>query len=241
MKDTNGATGLLLPAVSNDAGRRRVWHAAARANRGGRGAFSFWIALPPELSLGPSESIYLSRRSFPTMGRPVSSSAATDRDQRNQSPVADELSRRAFEGWRTLELPAARGTLSSGPPWDGFRFWSQTSCGRANWWPSGLRAPRSNSRPNPMQRWFLARLCRMITTLCWAPFRAHYKHRGATEAEARSRPSDAPDSAGQTLSNKEGGDDREGRKPRKDRANDRACNLRRSRTHPRKSPRPSRS
>src|SRR5260370_2454869 len=30
-----------------------------------------------------------------------------NRDQRNQSPVADELSRRAFEGWRTLELPAA--------------------------------------------------------------------------------------------------------------------------------------
>src|SRR5882762_7066924 len=30
------------------------------------------------------------------------------RDKCNQSPVADELSRRALEGWRTLELPAAR-------------------------------------------------------------------------------------------------------------------------------------
>src|SRR6266852_657910 len=31
------------------------------------------------------------------------------RDKFDQSPIAaDELSRRAFEGWRTLELPAAR-------------------------------------------------------------------------------------------------------------------------------------
>src|SRR6202521_5637402 len=30
------------------------------------------------------------------------------RDKCDQSPVADELPRRTFEGWRTLELPAAR-------------------------------------------------------------------------------------------------------------------------------------
>src|SRR6266849_1070770 len=30
------------------------------------------------------------------------------RDKFDQSPVTDELPRRAFEGWRTLELPAAR-------------------------------------------------------------------------------------------------------------------------------------
>src|ERR1700681_140870 len=31
-----------------------------------------------------------------------------NRDKCDQSPVADELPRRAFEGWRTLELPATR-------------------------------------------------------------------------------------------------------------------------------------
>src|SRR5712691_11322740 len=30
-----------------------------------------------------------------------------NRDKSDQSPVTDELPRRAFEGWRTLELPAA--------------------------------------------------------------------------------------------------------------------------------------
>src|SRR5206468_12286929 len=66
--------------------------------------FQLWIALPPELEGGPSESVYLGPERIPNDGP---ARVLRNRDKCDPSPVTDELPRRAFEGWRTLELPAA--------------------------------------------------------------------------------------------------------------------------------------
>jgi redox-sensitive bicupin YhaK (pirin superfamily) len=60
-EDTNGATGL-LPAGGIEwmlAGGG-VWHGGGLGEPSRTRGFQLWIALPPELELGPSESIYLS-------------------------------------------------------------------------------------------------------------------------------------------------------------------------------------
>jgi redox-sensitive bicupin YhaK (pirin superfamily) len=59
-EDTNGATGL-LPAGGLEwmqAGGG-VWHGGGAGEPGRTRGFQLWIALPPELELGPSESVYL--------------------------------------------------------------------------------------------------------------------------------------------------------------------------------------
>ncbi len=60
-EDTNGATGL-LPAGGLEWMRAGggVWHGGGSGEPGRTRGFQLWIALPPELELGPSESIYLS-------------------------------------------------------------------------------------------------------------------------------------------------------------------------------------
>jgi redox-sensitive bicupin YhaK (pirin superfamily) len=60
-EDTNGATGL-LPAGGIEWMRAGggVWHGGGSGEPGRTRGFQLWIALPPELELGPSESIYLS-------------------------------------------------------------------------------------------------------------------------------------------------------------------------------------
>lgn len=68
-EDTNGATGL-LPAGGIEwmlAGGG-VWHGGGLGEPGRTRGFQLWIALPPELELGPSESIYLSPQTIPTDG-----------------------------------------------------------------------------------------------------------------------------------------------------------------------------
>jgi len=55
--------GLLPTAVSNGCGPGRVWHGGGAGDRAGA-RLPLWIALPPALELGPSESAYPRRMSF---------------------------------------------------------------------------------------------------------------------------------------------------------------------------------
>ncbi len=68
-EDTNGATGL-LPAGGLEWMRAGggVWHGGGAGEPGRTRGFQLWIALPPELELGPSESVYLAPDVIPTDG-----------------------------------------------------------------------------------------------------------------------------------------------------------------------------
>src|ERR1700686_4224383 len=68
-EDTNGATGL-LPAGGVEWMRAGggVWHGGGTGEPGRTRGFQLWIALPPELELGPSESNYLSPEVIPHDG-----------------------------------------------------------------------------------------------------------------------------------------------------------------------------
>jgi len=68
-EDTNGATGL-LPAGGIEWMRAGggVWHGGGAGEPGRTRGFQLWIALPPELELGPSESIYLAPELIPHDG-----------------------------------------------------------------------------------------------------------------------------------------------------------------------------
>src|SRR3984893_11134600 len=68
-EDTNGATGLLtaggLEWMRAGGG---VWHGGGAGESGRTRGFQLWVALPPELELGPSESVYLAPEVIPTDG-----------------------------------------------------------------------------------------------------------------------------------------------------------------------------
>src|SRR5712664_2736495 len=68
-EDTNGATGV-LPAggVEWMQAGGGVWHGGGTGKPGRTRGFQLWIALPPELELGPSESIYLGPERIPNDG-----------------------------------------------------------------------------------------------------------------------------------------------------------------------------
>ena len=68
-EDTNGATGL-LPAGGLEWMRAGggVWHGGGTGEAGRTRGFQLWIALPPELELGPSESVYLAPEVIPHDG-----------------------------------------------------------------------------------------------------------------------------------------------------------------------------
>jgi redox-sensitive bicupin YhaK (pirin superfamily) len=68
-EDTNGATGL-LPAGGIEWMRAGggVWHGGGLGDQGRTRGFQLWIALPPELELGLSDSIYLSPETVPLDG-----------------------------------------------------------------------------------------------------------------------------------------------------------------------------
>ena len=68
-QDTNGATGL-LPAGGIEWMRAGggVWHGGGAGESGRTRGFQLWIALPPELELGTSESVYLSPEDIPHDG-----------------------------------------------------------------------------------------------------------------------------------------------------------------------------
>ena len=68
-EDTNGAAGS-LPADGLEWMRAGggVWHGGGTGETGRTRGFQLWIALPPELELGPSESIYLAPQFIPHDG-----------------------------------------------------------------------------------------------------------------------------------------------------------------------------
>src|SRR5437588_10228283 len=68
-EDTNGAMGL-LPAGGLEWMRAGggVWHGGGAGEPGRTRGFQLWIALPPELELGTSESVYLSPEVIPHDG-----------------------------------------------------------------------------------------------------------------------------------------------------------------------------
>jgi redox-sensitive bicupin YhaK (pirin superfamily) len=68
-EDTNGATGL-LPAGGIEWMRAGggVWHGGGSGEPGRTRGFQLWIALPPELELGASESVYLAPEFIPHDG-----------------------------------------------------------------------------------------------------------------------------------------------------------------------------
>jgi len=68
-EDSNGTTGL-LPAGGIEWMRAGggVWHGGGAGDPGRTRGFQLWIALPPELELGPSESVYLAPDVIPHEG-----------------------------------------------------------------------------------------------------------------------------------------------------------------------------
>jgi redox-sensitive bicupin YhaK (pirin superfamily) len=68
-EDTNGATGL-LPAGGLEWMRAGggVWHGGGAGEPVRTRGFQLWVALPPELELGPSESVYLGPERIPNEG-----------------------------------------------------------------------------------------------------------------------------------------------------------------------------
>src|SRR6266581_2923320 len=68
-EDTNGATGL-LPAGGLEWMRAGggVWHGGGAGEPVRPRGFQLWVALPPELELGPSESVYLGPERIPNDG-----------------------------------------------------------------------------------------------------------------------------------------------------------------------------
>ena len=68
-EDTNGATGLLRAGgIEWMRAGGGVWHGGGTGESGRTRGFQLWIALPPELELGPSESVYLSPDVIPHDG-----------------------------------------------------------------------------------------------------------------------------------------------------------------------------
>ncbi|AIO34431.1 pirin family protein [Burkholderia cenocepacia] len=68
-EDTNGATGILRAGgVEWMRAGKGVWHAGGAGEPGLTRGFQLWIALPPDLEVGPSESVYQSAAEIPQVG-----------------------------------------------------------------------------------------------------------------------------------------------------------------------------
>jgi redox-sensitive bicupin YhaK (pirin superfamily) len=68
-EDTNGAKGLLRAGgIEWMRAGGGVWHGGGAGEPGRTRGFQLWIALPPELELGPSESVYLAPEVIPHDG-----------------------------------------------------------------------------------------------------------------------------------------------------------------------------
>jgi redox-sensitive bicupin YhaK (pirin superfamily) len=105
-EDTNGATGL-LPACGIEWMRAGggVWRGGGLGEPGRTRGFQLWIALPPELELGPSESIYLFPEVVPIDG-PARVLIGSYGKATSLIKVPSPMNR-PFENRRTLELSAA--------------------------------------------------------------------------------------------------------------------------------------
>ena len=68
-EDTNGATGILRAGgVEWMRAGKGVWHSGGAGDPGRTRGFQLWVALPPHLELGESESIYQSAADIPQAG-----------------------------------------------------------------------------------------------------------------------------------------------------------------------------
>jgi len=68
-QDTNGASGILRAGgVEWMRAGKGVWHSGGAGDPGRTRGFQLWIALPPHLELGGSESIYQSLEDIPRVG-----------------------------------------------------------------------------------------------------------------------------------------------------------------------------
>ena len=68
-EDTNGATGVLRAGgVEWMRAGKGVWHAGGAGDPGRTRGFQLWVALPPDLELGPSESLYQGTADIPRSG-----------------------------------------------------------------------------------------------------------------------------------------------------------------------------
>jgi redox-sensitive bicupin YhaK (pirin superfamily) len=68
-EDTNGATGLLRAGgIEWMRAGGGVWHGGGAGEPGRTRGFQLWVALPPDLELGPSESVYLAPEVIPQVG-----------------------------------------------------------------------------------------------------------------------------------------------------------------------------
>src|SRR5579864_4226498 len=68
-EDTNGATGLLRAGgIEWMRAGGGVWHGGGAGEPGRTRGFQLWVALPPQLELGPSESVYLAPEVIPQDG-----------------------------------------------------------------------------------------------------------------------------------------------------------------------------
>ena len=68
-EDTNGATGILRAGgVEWMRAGKGVWHSGGAGDPGLTRGFQLWVALPPHLELGASESLYQSATDIPKVG-----------------------------------------------------------------------------------------------------------------------------------------------------------------------------
>jgi redox-sensitive bicupin YhaK (pirin superfamily) len=150
-EDTNGATGV-LPAggVEWMQAGGGVWHGGGAGKPGRTRGFQLWIALPPELELGPSVSLYQSpehiQQEGPArvlLGRYGSATSAIAAP----SPI-NYLAVHLRQGKRWRYQPPQGHTV----------FWIAVSSGavavpdtlrQATWRPSSRRTKPSRSRLNP--------------------------------------------------------------------------------------------
>src|SRR6266403_1897401 len=113
-EDTNGATGLLpgggLEWMRAGGG---VWHGGGTGERGRTRGFQLWIALPPELELEPSESVYLAPEVIPRDGpaRVLLGSYGTATSSINAPSPMNYLAVRLKAGERWSYQPPAEHTV----------------------------------------------------------------------------------------------------------------------------------
>ncbi len=138
---------------------RGMWHGGGLDTPGRTRGFQLWIALPPELELGPTASLYQGPEYVPQDGPARDPSRPLRvRSERHRVPVADQLSRGAPESGRTLALPAAAGPHRPvGRGRLGHRVDARRIAAPANSWSSSPRTKRSTSKRGPMPSSFWAR------------------------------------------------------------------------------------
>jgi redox-sensitive bicupin YhaK (pirin superfamily) len=113
-EDTNGATGLLtaggLEWMRAGGG---VWHGGGAGESGRTRGFQLWVALPPELELGISESVYLAPEVIPHDGpaRVLLGSYGTVRSAIEAPSPMNYLAVRLKSGERWRYQPPAEHTV----------------------------------------------------------------------------------------------------------------------------------